>query len=366
MENVFVYIGTYTSEGGEGIYVCRMDPESGRLERIGKVMNVINPSFLTADSKQSNLYAVNEISFFAGEKAGSVSAFSIDEKSGELTFLNSKSSKGAGPCYLSLDKKDRYVFVANYVGGSVCILQVNDDGSLGEPVDFVQHRGSSINPKRQESPHAHSVVVGPSNKHVYVADLGLDKVMIYNFDSSQGKLTPNDQPYVRTKPGAGPRHLTFHPNGKMAYLINELDSTIVAYVYDEHKGSLKEIQTVSTLPEDCRGVNYAADIHVTPSGKFLYGSNRGHDSLVIYKFDERTGMLKYIGHQNTLGRVPRNFAIDSLGRFLLVANQRSNNIVSLQINHETGLLEPAGHEIHVPSPVCVKIVSSLKCHLCSC
>lgn len=357
MENIFVYIGTYTSEGGEGIYICRMDPESGRLERIGKATNVINPSFLTVDSKQRNLYAVNEISFFAGEKSGSVSAFSIDEKSGELTLLNSKSSKGAGPCHLSLDKKDRYILVANYVGGSVCVLPVNDDGSLGEPVDFVQHKGSSVNSKRQEGPHAHSVTVGPSNKHMYVADLGLDKVMIYDFDSSRGKLTPNNnQPYVKTKPGAGPRHFTFHPNGRMAYLINELDSTIVAYVCDDHEGSLKEIQTVPTLPDDFKGINYAADIHVTPSGRFLYGSNRGHDSLVIYQLDERTGMLKYIGHQHTLGRVPRNFTIDSLGRFLLVANQRSNNVVSLRINPETGLLEPTGHEIHVPSPVCVKIV----------
>lgn len=357
MENIFVYIGTYTSEGGEGIYICRMDPESGRLEKIGKVKNIINPSFLTVDSRQCNLYAVNEVSFFAGEKAGAVSAFSIDDKSGELTFLNSKSSKGAGPCHLSLDKRDRYVFVANYVGGSVCVLSVDDDGSLGEPADFVQHKGSSINPERQERPHAHSVVVEPNNRYVYVADLGLDKVMIYNFDSNRGKLTPNDQPYVKTKPGAGPRHFTFHPNGKLAYLINELDSTIVAYAYDEHKGFLKEMQTVSTLPENFRGINYAADIHAAPSGRFLYGSNRGHDSLVIYQVDERTEILKYIGHKHTLGKFPRNFTIDFLGKFLLVANQRSNNVVSLRINPETGLLESTGYELRVPSPVCVKIVS---------
>ncbi|MCD6465832.1 lactonase family protein [Candidatus Bathyarchaeota archaeon] len=357
MTNFFVYVGTYTSEGGKGIHIYQMDPESGMLEELGRVTGVVNPSFLAIDSEQRHLYAVNEVLSFGGEKVGAVSSFSIDEKSGKLTFLNNRFSKGAGPCYLSLDETNRYIFVTNYDGGSVCVLPINGDGSLGEPVDFVRHEGSSINPLRQEGPHPHSVITGPGNMHVYVADLGLDKVMIYKFSLVNGKLSPADQPYVRVKAGAGPRHFVFHPNGKFAYLINELDSTIVAYAYNEKNGSLEEIQTVSTLPIGFRGVNYAADLHLTPSGTFLYGSNRGHDSLAIYRVDGETGRLSYVGHENTGGRTPRNFAIDPSGRFLLVANRRSNNVVVFQINLETGLLKPTGYEAHVPSPACIKIVS---------
>lgn len=354
MEKIFVYIGTYTSEGGEGIYIYRFDPETGKLEKTGKTTGLMNPSFLTIDSRQRYLYAVNEVSSFAGKRVGGVSSFLINEKNGELTFLNSKPSGGTGPCYVTLDKMDRYLLVANYGSGSVCVLPINDDGSLGNPTDLIQHEGSSINPKRQEGPHAHSVVVGPSNRYVYVPDLGLDKIMIYRFDSNQGKLTPNKIPYVSTKPGAGPRHFIFHPNNRLAYLINELDSTIVAYAYNEHDGSLKEIQTISTLPKNFTGVNIAADIHVTPSGKFLYGSNRGHDSLVIYQINEETGMLNYVGHEHTRGSFPRNFAIDPFGKFLLVANRKGNNIVSFRINAETGLLKPTGHEIPIASPACIK------------
>jgi len=354
--NIFVYVGTYTRKESEGIYIYRMDPESADLEPVGKVTNIKNPSFLAIDPQKRYLYAVNEIQSFAGEKTGAVSAFSIDQKTGELTLLNTQPSKGTSPCYVTVDKTGKYVLVANYSSGSLCVLPVMDDGSLGEPTDFVQHEGSSVNPKRQEGPHAHSIVVDPSNRYAYAADLGLDKVMIYKFDSERGKLTPNDQPWVKTRPGAGPRHFTFHPNEKFAYVINELDSTLVAFAYDRDTGTLEEIQTVSTLPEGFEGTNYPADIHIVPSGKFLYGSNRGHDSIVIYQINEETGKLSCIGHESTRGNFPRNFAIDPSGKFLLVANQNTDNIVWFRIDQQTGLLEPTGRETKVPTPVCIKFL----------
>jgi len=352
MDETLVYVGTYTFEGGEGIYIYHMDPDSGRLKNVGKVKNLVNPSFLKVNAEKRSLYAVNEFSSFDRDGSGAVSAFLIEED-GTLTFLNSRSSGGAGPCYVSIDRLGRYVFVANYVGGSISVLPISGDGSLEKATEVIRHKGSSINLMRQEAPHPHSIIIDPPNKHVYVPDLGLDKIMIYRFDSSSGRLEPSDQPWVATKPGSGPRHITFHPGGKFVYVINELDSTIVAYKYDG--GRLEALQTISALPSDFRGENYSADIHVHPSGKFLYGSNRGHDSIVVYRVDEESGTLKWIGHEYTRGRTPRNFAIDPSGRFLLVANQRSNKIVSFLVDQETGALKPLGHEVHVPSPACVEI-----------
>jgi len=356
-KNILVYVGTYTHKESEGIYIYRMEPESAYLEPVGKAVNADNPSFLAVEPQKHYLYAVNEVQSFAGEKSGAVSAFSIDRETGELTFLNSKSSKGTSPCHITVDKRGEYALVANYSSGSISVLRVMDDGSLGDMTDFIQHEGSSINPERQEGPHAHSVTIDPSNRYVYVADLGLDKIMIYKFDSELGKLTPNDQPWVRTELGAGPRHFTFHPNERFAYVINELNSTIIAFTYERESGILEEIQTVSTLPEGFKGENYPADIHVSPSGKFLYGSNRGHDSIVIYRINEETGRLSYISHESTRGRFPRNFAIDPSGKFLLVANQKTDNIVTFRIDQETGLLEPTGNETNIPTPVCIKFLS---------
>lgn len=357
IERTFVYVGTYTSKGGKGIYVYNMDFDSTELKPVGKPTIIDNLSFLAIDTKHHYLYAVSEVQSFEGEKSGAISAFSIDPKTGELTFLNIKSSKGASPCYVTVDKNSKYVLVANYSGGSVCVLPILDNGRLGDVIDFVQHKGSGVNPKRQEGPHVHSVIFESSNRYAFVTDLGLDKIMIYKFDPEWGKLMPNDQPWVKTKPGAGPRIFTFHPNGKFAYVINELDSSIVAFTYDMCNSTLEEIQTVSTLPEGFKGVNYAADIHVAPSGKFLYGSNRGHDSIVIYKIDEDTGRLSCIGYESAQGRIPRNFTICPLGNFLLVANQETDNIVIFRIEEQTGLLKPTERITKVPAPVCVKITS---------
>jgi len=355
-EEMLVYVGTYTRGRSEGIYVYRMDPSSGALEFASKATGLNNPSFLAIDPTQRYLYSVNEVSKFADKPTGAVSAFSIDPKSGELTYLNTKSSRGTGPCYVSVDKTGRYVLVANYSGGSVCVLPIQDDGKLGDATDFVQHHGSSVNPRRQEGPHAHSIVVGPANRYVFAADLGLDKIMIYRFDSTHGKLEPNDVPWAKVKDSAGPRHFDFHPNGRYAYLINELDNMLIAFVYDETHGALRELQTVPALPEDFAGRSYCADVHVHQSGRFVYGSNRGHDSIVIYRIDESTGKMTYVDHEPTQGKNPRNFAIDPTGTFLLAANQDSDNIVTFSIDKHTGTLTSTAHVAEVPTPVCLKMI----------
>jgi len=364
---MLVYIGTYTLPvlfgtgavlmgKGEGIYVYRMDQASGVLELSSKITGLANPSYLTFDPKQRFLYAVNELKTFEGKPTGTISAFSLDSETGELKFLNKKPTRGTDPCHVTVDKTGRYVLVANFISGSVCVLPIQGDGSLGDATDFIQHHGSSANPKRQEGPHAHAVILDEANRYAFVPDLGIDKIMIYRFDSNHGKLEPNDEPWVQVKAGAGPRHLDFHPEGRYAYLINELDSTMVAFAYDKKHGTLKEIQTVPTLPKDFAGANTCADVHVAPSGKFVYGSNRGHDSIVIYKIDQRTGKLTYVGHESTQGKTPRNFAIDATGRFLLAANQDSDTIVTFRIDQQTGRLLSTGYVTKVPTPVCVKTI----------
>ena len=355
-EEILVYIGTYTSGKSEGIYVYRLEQSSGTLSFASKATGVDNPSFLAIHPQQHYLYAVNEIGEFAGKPSGAVSAFSIEEKTGELTYLNQQPSHGTSPCHLSVDKTGQFVLVANYGGGSVCVLPIQDDGQLGEATDFIQHQGSSVNPQRQESPHAHSITQDAANRCAFAADLGLDKIMIYQLDLTQGKLKPNDEPWVQVKGGAGPRHFDFHPNGKYAYLINELDNTLIAFTYDETRGTLREIQTVPTLPDDFEGTSHTADVHVSPSGKFVYGSNRGHDSIVIFAIDEDTGKLTYVGHELTQGKSPRNFAIDPTGTFLLAANHSTDTIVTFRIDQQTGRLMPTGHVTEVPTPVCLKII----------
>jgi len=353
-EEILVYIGTYTGGKSEGIYVYRMNPSSGALEFSSKATGVDNPSFLDIHPQKNYLYAVNEIGEFAGKPSGAVSAFSIDPQTGALTYLNQQASHGTGPCHLSVDKTGKFVLVANYGGGSVAVLPIKDDGQLGEATDFIQHEGSSVNPRRQEGPHAHSFTISADNRYAFAADLGLDKIMIYLLDLSTGKLKPNDEPWTEVKAGAGPRHFDFHPTNKYAYLINEIDNTIIAYTYDEKRGTLKEIQTVTTLPEDFDDTSHTADIHVSPSRKFVYGSNRGHDSIAIYAIDEETGKLTYVGIEPTQGKTPRNFAIDPTGTFLLAANQSTDTIVTFRIDQKTGELISTGHVADVPQAVCMK------------
>ena len=350
------YVGTYTRSGeSEGIYVYRLDMASGALTLAGIGGGVVNPSFVALHPQKRYLYAVSEVGEFAGKPSGAVSAFSIDPQTDGLTFLNQQSSGGTGPCHLSVDATGRFVIAANYSGGSVSILPIQDDGLLGGATDIVQHEGSSVNPKRQAGPHAHSITPDPGNHYAFAPDLGLDKVMIYRLDLAQGKLIPNDTPWAQVAPGAGPRHFAFHPSRRYAYVINELDSTVTAFAYDETRGTLKDIQTLPTLPEGFDGVSHCADIHVSPSGKFLYGSNRGHDSIVIYAIDVETGKLRYVGHEPTQGQNPRGFAIDPTGTFLLAANQNTDTIVTFRMHPETGKLAQTGHVTEVSTPVCVKI-----------
>ncbi len=353
MERVRVYVGTYTGRGSKGIYAFEFNLRTGEASQPRLVAETPDPSFLAIHPNAQFLYAVNEI--WSGGKEGSVSAFAI-QPDGSLKFLNQQSSKGVGPCHLTVDKTGKFVLVVNYGSGSVAVFPVLPDGRLGEAVCTIQHEGKSVNPQRQEGPHAHSINLDPANKFAIVADLGIDKLLVYRFDAVKGVLEPNDPPFATTAPGAGPRHTSFHPNGKFLYAINELNSTVTAYSYDAAKGVLTELQTVSTLPEGFAGNNTTAEVQVHPSGKFLYGSNRGHDSIAIFAIDEATGRLTPTGHQPTQGKTPRNFGIDPTGTYLFAANQDSDNIVVFRIDAQTGRLEPSGRVIEVPTPVCVKFL----------
>ena len=354
----FLYIGTYTKGTSEGIYVYRFDTSTGSLEHLCTTTGVENPSFLAIGPGGRNLYSVGEVGGGPGEPTGAVHSFSIDQATGELAFLNHQPSRGAGPCHVSVDQTGRYVLAANYGSGSVSMLPIRDDGSLGEATGFVQHEGSSVNPDRQEGPHAHSIIVDPANRYAFAPDLGLDKVMVYRLDLDQGNLVSNEQPWVRTTSGAGPRHFDFHPSRKYAYVIDELDSTFTAYAYEESSGALTQLQSLSTLPKDFTGTSHCADVHVHPSGRFIYGSNRGHDSIVVCGIDEATGKLTYLGCESTQGKTPRNFALDPTGDYLLAANQDSDTVVTFRIDQETGELEPTGSVAQVPTPVCLKLVPS--------
>jgi len=355
-EELLVYVGTYTTGKSEGIYLYQMNLSTGELKHVSTTAGVVNPSFLTVDPQRRYLYAVNEVSDFGGKPSGAVSAFEINRKTSKLHFLNQQPSFGGAPCYVTIDRTGRFVLVANYVGGNVSVFSIERDGRLGVVTDVDQHHGSSVNPHRQNGPHAHSIVLDHANRYAYSCDLGTDRIMIYRFDSKKGKLTANQQPWVQVKPGAGPRHFAFHPTGRYGYVMNELDATVTAFQCDRIKGTLKEAQTVRALPEGFSEMNTTADIHLSPSGKFLYGSNRGHNSIVVFGIEERTGKLRLIEHVATQGRTPRNFAIDPTGKFLLAANQDSDTIVTFRIDPATGRLKPTGYVTEVPSPVCLKIV----------
>jgi 6-phosphogluconolactonase len=352
-QKMLVYFGTYTRGESKGIYVYEMDYASGKLKPLS-VTESDNPSFLAIHPTGRYLYAVNEIGNYQGEKAGAVSAFAIDAASGHLSLLNQESSKGATPCHLVVDRAGRNVLVANYGGGSVASLPVAIGGSLGPASSFVQHKGSSVNPNRQEGPHGHSINLDPSGRFAFAADLGLDKVLIYKF-AANGKLTGNEPAFAKVKPGAGPRHFAFHPSGQFAYVINELQRTVTAFAFDAKAGALTTLQTITTVPDDVTSGS-TAEVQVHPSGKFLYGSNRGHDSIAIYMIDQKTGKLTALGQQKTLGKTPRNFGIDPTGKYLLAANQSTNNVVVFRINQDTGALKPTGTVVEVPTPVCVKFL----------
>jgi 6-phosphogluconolactonase len=343
-----VYVGTYTGKESKGIYLLELDLATGTLTEKGLAGEANNPSFLAIHPSQKFLYAANEVGNFDGKKGGGVTAYAIDPASGKLTELNKQMSGGSGPCHLVVDKDGKTVLVANYGSGSVASLPVEVDGKLKEAASTIQHKGA-------KAPHAHSIFADAGNRFVMAADLGLDQVLVYKFDADKSTLTPNDPPFAKLPAGSGPRHFAFHPDGKHAYVINESKSTMTAFNYDAAKGELTEIQTLSTLPADHKGGNSTAEVVVHPSGKFVYGSNRGHDSIAIFAV-EADGKLKAVGHEPTQGKTPRNFNVDPTGNYLLAANQNSGTLVLFRIDQTTGLLKATGATVKVPGAVCVKFL----------
>ena len=367
-EKMRVYVGTYThpikfgtgqilQSKGEGIYLLELDPTSGKITYLQTFTDVVNPSYLVIAKNNRFLYAVNELKNFQGKPSGSVSAFKISKTTGELTFINKQPSGGTDPCHLVMNTAGTHLYVSNFMSGSVSVFPIRLDGAIGASSQHIQHSGSSVDPGRQTGPHAHSLVFSPDGRHAFVPDLGLDKLIIYKIDLHTGSLLDAPTPYFKTQPGAGPRHRAFDPTGKYCYLINELDCTILALAFDKKNSRFELLQTVSSLPEGLKVPgNSCADIHITPNGSHLYGSNRGHNSLIIYARDKRSGLLEYVDCQPCGGEIPRNFAIDSTGAYLLCANQDTDNIIVFKIDKGTGRLSETS-AINIPTPVCVKPVA---------
>ena len=348
------YIGTYTRQKSKGIYAYNFAPATGKTTPIGLVAETVNPSFLAIHPNQKFVYAANEVDTFEGQPSGYISAFAI-EPGGQLKALNRVSSKGTGPCHVAFDKTGKWLFVANYNGGSVAAYPVHADGTLGEASAAVQHAGSSVAGQRPVRPHAHSANIPPDNRFVFFADLGLDQILSYKLDTAKGTLTPNNPPFAKLAPGSGPRHMVFRPDGKFAYVINETLCTVTVFRYNAAGGTLEELQTISTLPAGFtlnRGTS-TAEIAVHPSGKFLYGSNRGPNTIAIFAIDANKGTLTAGDRVPTQGKIPRNFAIDPTGAFLFAANQDSDNIVVFRIDQKTGGLTATGDILDVGAPVCV-------------
>ncbi len=349
-----VYFGTYTRKASKGIYLSKLNLATGTLSKPVLAAETDNPTFLAIAPSQKFLYAAGGAAKIDGKRTGLLTAFSIDKASGKLTQLNRQPSGGQGPCHVVVDALGKCALAANYSGGSVASLPIAPDGKLRPAVSVIKHSGSSVNKRRQTRPHAHSINLDSANRYAVAADLGVDKLLVYKFDAGTGAIKPNDPPATKLALGSGPRHFAFHPKGKFAYVINELLSTVTAMSYDSAKGTLTKIQTISTLPADFKDFNTTAEVHIHPSGKFLYGSNRGHDSIAIFAIDEKSGKLTPIGCEPSGGKWPRNFCIDPTGQFILAANQNSDNVVVFRIDQNTGKLKPTGAQITVSSPVCVK------------
>jgi 6-phosphogluconolactonase len=354
LDELLIFISAF-APGDEGaIHAYRLDVAGGRLEAMHKTTDVENPFFITLSPDRRFLYSIHAPGQFGGTADEQVAAYEIDGESGRLRLLNRQSARGTAACYLDVDSTGKTVVLANYGTGSVASFPIHGDGSLGEATSFIQHAGSSVNPDRQEGPHAHCIVVSPDNRFVYAADLGLDQVLGYRLDAGAARLTPHRQPFVRTPPGAGPRHLTFHPNGRHVYVINELANSVTMFDFLPETGMLVEQQTISTLPEEFDGTSYCADLKITPDGNFLYGTNRGHDSIAAYRIDDE-GRLSLIEIEPSLGQGPQNLVITPGGELLLCANMPGNNVAVFRIDRQSGALTSAGAPLSQPSPSCIMI-----------
>lgn len=354
--DLLVYFGTYTGENSKGIYVSRLNLSSGALGTPELAAETTNPSFLARHPTAPFLYAANELNTGGSRPTGFVSAFAIDRATGKLSFLNRESSAGADPAHLVVDSAGRNAIVANYSGMTVTVLPIGVDGRLKRSTDIKLHEGTSIDPRRQREPHPHGIVLDAANRFAYVADLGTDRISIYGFDATKGWLTRAGSAVVR--PGSGPRHVTLDPRGRFAYVINEMACTITVFGVDATSGALREVETLSTLPAGT-AVNprfSTAEIAVHPSGRFLYGSNRGHDTIAVFAIDAASGKLTAVEHQPTQGSTPRGFGIDPTGAYLLAGNQRSDSVVVFRIDPATGALAPTGQKVAVGSPVSVEFV----------
>jgi 6-phosphogluconolactonase len=356
----WVYVGTYTSgedpDRSRGIYLMELDVRSGMLDAPRLAVATPNPSFLAIHPNREYLYAVNEMGEILGRRDGGVSAFAIDQGKGTLTLLNQQLSAGSGPCHLVVDRQGQVVLVANYGSGSVGCLPIERDGRLRPATTKIQHRGQGAGRGRQSGPHAHSINLDAANRYAFVADLGLDEILVYAFDPARGRLSPHQPPFAKVAAASGPRHFAFHPEGRFGYVINERARSVTAFAYDPDNGTLSEIQTITTLPADFKGRGSTAEVQVHPTGKFLYGSNRGHDSIAIFAIDQTTGKLTSVGFEPTQGKTPRNFAIDPTGSLLLAENQDSNTIVVFRIDPQDGTLKPTGQTVKVSQPVCIKMI----------
>jgi 6-phosphogluconolactonase len=350
-----LYVGAYTSPKNPGITVMKFDLSTGELKGMTLAAETQNPTFLAIHPTGRWLYAINEIGNYEGQRAGSVSAFAIDSATGKLTALNRVSSKGPGPCHISIDRSGKAALIANYGGGSVASYRISSDGRLSEAVSFHQHEGKGPNARRQEGPHAHSINVSPDNRYAIVADLGTDELKVYRLDAETATLTPQEQRGYKPAAGSGPRHFTFHPNGKWAYVNGELDSTVTALEWDARNGVFKPINTQSTLPADFTGSNTTAEVRVHPNGRTVYVSNRGHESIAAFRV-RPDGGVEPLQHISVQGQMPRNFVLDPAGRWLLAANQRSDNIVVMRVDAASGKLEYSGKGIIVGAPVCLRFL----------
>lgn len=351
-----VYVGTYTKGDSKGIYGYRIDA-AGKATSLGLLGATENPSFLTLDSGSHFLYAVNESPDIDGVKGGGVTAFAINRATGKLTKLDSVSTRGADPCYISIDKSGKFVLVANYTGGSVAVFPIQKNGGVGAASAFVQHTGNGPNKERQEAAHAHWIETTVDNRFAVAVDLGLDELLVYKFDAAKGTLTPNDPPFAKVDGGQGPRHVVFHPNGKFAYVTNEIGSTVTGFSYNADKGTFAPLgQMISTLPKGFTTESSTAEIHVHPNGKFLFVSNRGHDSITVYSIDQSSGHLTLVDYFPTGGKTPRDFDLDPSGKLLYVANEESGNVVIFKIDENTGRLTPTGETLKVSNPVCLKFI----------